>query len=340
MHYFITTQYYTNEIAVGPFIIACNRESLYLRVSKKFQVKATEKKDKASNFYIVRLDEDRYFSIVHEVSNDDPNDPIKRGIEEQCGKYKPGISLYLSASINWRGRSLKNKFLQMQMSGKRFLTQMALQSRRSKQFQPVKLAEWTSGKEVFFIRCRKRTTSGPRRSGTYLCVHDPEHRDKKYINAISGKSSQGIDDPLEGKDSRSEDDRQAQDSDGQSKGSKATQSSTSHDNQGEDDQAEGKSSQGNIGQADGQSNHGMEQAEEETTQISQSKESDDKMEGNTEKAEETTTKSNQNEDNQSDDEDPYPVRCEPCIDKHNGEDTFMLFRLLNPKIKKGMYLET
>ena len=352
------------ETTVGPFIVACNRESVYLKVNKEFQVEATEKLSEASYFYIVRLDEDRYFSIVYEVSNvDDLKESIKRKFEEECGKYKPGISLYLSASVNWRGRSQKNKPLQMQMSGKRFLTQMALQSRRSKHFQPAKLTEWTSGKEVFFIRLRKRTTSGPRRNDSYLCVHKHSQtkkpikgRDDRSDDSTEMPIGHGKDDPLEGKAS---DNQPAQDNNDQSERPKATQSSKSHDEkpegeatqtgQDEVDQAEGKSSQGNIKQAQGESSQGLEQAVEEATQVSQSK--NDKTErkssqGNIEQTEENGTKSSQNSDNQSDKQHrrdnvtPYSVGCEPRINKHDDENTFMLFRLMKPIENKGMYLET
>ena len=351
---------YNYEITVGPFIVACNRESVYLKVNKEFQVEATEKYSEASNFYIVRLDEDRYFSIVYEVSNDDDLDEsIKRRIEEECGKHKPDISLYLSASVNWRGRSQKNKPLQMQMSGKRFLTQMALQSRRSKHFQPAKLMEWTSGKEIFFIRLRKRTTSGPQRNNSYLCVqkHSRVKKPAKGRDVRSDDSTEmpighGKDDPLEGKAS---DNQPAQDNDDQSERPKATQSSKSRDDKPEgeatqtgQDEAEGKSSQGNIEQAQGESSQGIEQAMEEATQVSQSK--DYKVErklsqGNIEQTEEKGTESSRNSDNQSDEQHrrdnvtSYSVGCEPRINKHNDEDTFMLFRLMKSIKNKGMYLE-
>ena len=313
-------------------------------MNKKFEVKATDEYKKASNFYIVRLDEDRYFSIVSNV--DDLDESLKRRIEEECGKYKPGISLYLSASVNWRGRSLENKPLQMQMSGKRFLTQMALQSRRLKHFQPAKLTEWTSGKEIFFVRCRKRTTSGTQRSDSYLCVRKDSQVKKppKTRNARSGdftdmpieKSSQGKDGPLEEKASPSKEDQPALDNNDQSKESKATESSKSQRDKpegeatktrkGEDDRAEEKSSQGSIQQVQGESSQGTEQAVEETSQ------SKEEIEG---KQAEGLQKHKDDED----DEIPYSVVCEPRIEKHDDKDTFMLFRLLKSKKKKSMYLE-
>ena len=275
---------------------------------------------------------------------DELDESVMQKIEQECGKYKPGISLYLSASVNWRGRSFKNKPLQMQMSGKRFLTQMALQSRRLKHFQPAKLAEWTSEKEIFFIRCRKRTTSGTRRSDSYLCVRKDRRVKKppKTRNARSGdftdmpieKSSKGKDGPLEEKASPSKEDQPAQDNNDQSKESKATESNKNQEDkpegeatqtsQGEDDRAEEKSSQESIHQAQGESSQGTEQAVEETSQS------------------EAEIKGKQGLRKHKDDEDDeisYSVVCEPRIDKHNDEDTFMLFRLLKSKKKKSMYLE-
>ena len=150
---------------------------MFLKVSDEDStVEATDNDEDASHFYIVRLDEDRYFSIVHEVTHE--SDPkLKKKIEEECGTHKPAILLYLSVPVNWRGRSHIKKPLQMKMSGKRFLTQMALQSRKSKHFQPEKLADWISGKEIFFIHCSKNTTSGSRTKGSYLCIYKNEKFD-------------------------------------------------------------------------------------------------------------------------------------------------------------------
>ncbi len=267
---------------------------------------------------------------------------------------------------------------------------MALQSRRSKHFQPAKLTEWTSGKEIFFIHCRKRT-SGSQRNDSYLCVQKLSQAKTPAKNAKSdnftkrplGNSSQDKFVPLEGMasdSSQNKDDQLAQDNDDQSKESKATQS---HDDEpeeeatqtsrGKDDQAEGKSSQGNIEQAEEkatQTSHDEDdqakgkssqektkQAGETATQTSHDKDEEIPSQGIIELAEEKI--SHESSDNENDEypfdlplvhggrhkkherdliEISYSVRCEPSINKHNDEDTFMLFRLLKPKRKEGMYL--
>ena len=133
-------------------------------------IEATDIHAEASSFHIVRLDEDSYFSIVYEVTHE--NDPhLKKTIEEECGTHKPALSFYLSVPVNWRGRSHKKEPLQIKMSGRRFLTRMALQNRRSKHFRPEKLTDWLNQREIFFIHCSKHSTSGSRTRGSYLCIY-------------------------------------------------------------------------------------------------------------------------------------------------------------------------
>ena len=81
----------------------------------------------------------------------------------------PGIPMYLTAPVNWRGQTSNKQRPKMVMSGKADMARMALHSRRHKNFQPVKLTEWINEKEVYFINCRERTLRGIKR-GSYLCV--------------------------------------------------------------------------------------------------------------------------------------------------------------------------
>lgn len=148
---------------------------MYLKVHKEpssATVEATDNVADATSFFIVRLDEGRYFSIVYEVSHES-DQTLKEKIEKECGRHKPAISLYLSVPVDWRGKGHKKKPLQIKMSGKRFLTRMALQTRRSKHFQPEKLNDWTSRGEAFFIHCSKYSASASTK-GSYLCVHRKE----------------------------------------------------------------------------------------------------------------------------------------------------------------------
>ena len=129
-------------------------------------MQATQNIEEASKFYIVRLDDRNHFNIVYEYL---PDKSVRRQLEQSCGKSKPAVSMYLCAPVNWRGRMQRNKHLQMKLCGKASHTQMALHSRKSSSFQPVKLTEWISEKEVFFISCQERSVSKPK--GSYLCVY-------------------------------------------------------------------------------------------------------------------------------------------------------------------------
>lgn len=129
-------------------------------------MEATEDIAHASKFFVVRLDEGNYFNIVYEFS---PKGDKKRRLEEKCGRNKPAVFMYLCASVDWRKRNCKHQPLQMRMDAKASHSRLALHSRMSKHYQPVKLTEWINEKEVFFINCQKRSVLKPK--GGYLCVY-------------------------------------------------------------------------------------------------------------------------------------------------------------------------
>ena len=145
---------------------------------------------------------------MYEVKHE--SDPkLKEKIEEECGTHKPAIPLYLSVPVNWWGKSHRNKPLEMKMSGKRVLTQMALQSRRSKHFKPEKLADWISGKEIFFIHCSKYSTSGSRKKGSYLSVY----RNEQFVAGSTIDSDESDEDEKVQDQSEEEMSHSGQDSD-------------------------------------------------------------------------------------------------------------------------------
>lgn len=91
--------------------------------------------------------------------------------ESRRSENVPGIPMYLTAPVNWRGQT-PNTYQRprMVMSGKADMAQMALHSRRHKNFQPVKLTEWINEKEVYFINCQEPALRGLIKRGSYLCV--------------------------------------------------------------------------------------------------------------------------------------------------------------------------
>ena len=113
-----------------------------------------------NKFYIVRCDE---CSDGFNITCDAP--AVNWKFEDL-----PKISWYLTTSVNWRGQTLKNKQPTMVMSGKAEKARMALRSRKSKHFQPAKLTEWISEKEVFFINCQEPTAKRGIKRASYLCV--------------------------------------------------------------------------------------------------------------------------------------------------------------------------
>lgn len=115
-----------------------------------------------------------------------PDKSVRRQLEQSCGKSKPAVSMFLCAPVNWRGRMRRNKHLQMQLSGKASHTRMALHSRKSRSFQPVKLTEWIGEKEVFFISCQERSLSRPK--GSYLCVYGDKNPGQESKSETTGNS--------------------------------------------------------------------------------------------------------------------------------------------------------
>ena len=155
--------------AVGPFFITCNRERIFLSISKDSEeVQATKNIKDASKFFIVRCNEgDNHFNIVYEA----PSLLIgkkKEEFDKKVGKHKPPVPMYLCVPVNWHGRTRSNQPVRMQMNGKASQSRMALHSRRSKQFHPAKLTEWINEKEIFYVNCKERGR-GRLKKSSYLC---------------------------------------------------------------------------------------------------------------------------------------------------------------------------
>ena len=122
---------------------------------------------------IIRCDEgDNHFYIVHEPSMTFKRDKDKEKFVAKVGevKHKPAISMYLCASVNWRGKSKGNQPLRMRLDGKSTNSRLAIHSRKNQQFHPADLTEWVNEKEIFFINCQERSVTAL--NSSYLCVYE------------------------------------------------------------------------------------------------------------------------------------------------------------------------
>ena len=301
---------------VGPFIISCNRDHVYLKVTddhnEEFEVQATQNIAEASKFYIVRLDERNYFNIVYEYSSERG---VRRQLERQCGRSKPAVSMYLCAPVNWRGKMQRNKPLRMQLSGKASHTRMALHSRKSKSFQPVKLTEWISEKEVFFISCQERSVS--KLKGSYLCVYAQENLEQ-ISRSETTENAAPDDKPLIQDDKPNKElgmttDKQENEPKQESTGTGIEQSDNSEPSNSEN------TTQGQESKAENEI-ESMDQADQEVEKGTESK--------SRRKA------AKKIEEDESESMVQYHTGCEPDIKKHNDKDVFMLFRLLKPDLEK------
>ena len=115
---------------------------------------------------------------------------IEEEEESRRSENIPGIPMYLTAPVNWRGQT-PNTYQRprMVMSGKADMARMALHSRRHKNFQPVNLTEWINEKEVYFINCREPALRGVVKRGSYLCVKKEKTRKESESDAKKAKPS-------------------------------------------------------------------------------------------------------------------------------------------------------
>ena len=140
---------------------------------KDFEVEATYDINKATQFFIVRCDEeDNHFHIVY----DTPMTFKRRSGSRQKfitkvgdPDHRPTIHRYLCADVNWRGRSKRNKPLRMNLDGQSTNSRLAIYCRKSSFHHPADLTEWVNEKEIFFINCQEQSLTTP--VSSYLCVY-------------------------------------------------------------------------------------------------------------------------------------------------------------------------
>ena len=138
----------------GPFYIACNNDSIFLKVNENHQVEGTEDFSEASEFFI--------------LPNDDVSSEVTFSITYKQPSSKPTlepISYYLSAPVGLLGYYPGP--LEVEESPEMYDTTFTLQDRR-KQGNFVQLSEWTTGEKIFYIR----SPGGWFFPDSYLCVKE------------------------------------------------------------------------------------------------------------------------------------------------------------------------
>jgi hypothetical protein len=142
-------------LLAGPFIISCNSENIFLKVTPSFQVVATPRIEDSSNFYI-SYNEDGHsayeFSITYMSSS---------SLESR--EVKP-ISRYLYAPVNSRGNFCGPLTVRLDATDKH--TKMTLHSRRERHSDPVDTKDWLNSRDIFYISCKQRFLF----KDSYICV--------------------------------------------------------------------------------------------------------------------------------------------------------------------------
>lgn len=139
----------------GPFIISCNNDNIFLKVTTNFQVVATTKIEYSSDFFISYNEDGRSayeFSITYMAPS---------SLEDR--EVKP-ISRYLYAPANSMGKF--SGPLTLRLDATDVHTKMTLHSRRERHSDPVDTREWLNSRDIFYISCRQRFFL----RDSYICV--------------------------------------------------------------------------------------------------------------------------------------------------------------------------
>ena len=143
--------------------------------AKGYEVETTYDINKATKFFIVRCDEgDNHFHIVYQTQMSFGRQGERRQkFIKRVGdpEYRPAITRFLCASVNWRGRNKRNKPLRMSLDGQstNSRARLAIHCRKDDSNHPADLTEWVNEKEIFFINCQERSVTTP--TSSYLCVY-------------------------------------------------------------------------------------------------------------------------------------------------------------------------
>ena len=136
----------------GPFLIACNFDSLFLRVNDSFEVVCTDDPSKASQFYVIPNDNDEdQFGIAYKAKSSQQN-------------MMP-TTCYLSAPVNIFGHNPGPLKVTTEQPSSEDLN-MTIENRLTRCSVPVDLEKWVHGEDVFYINCARRFVFG----NAYMCV--------------------------------------------------------------------------------------------------------------------------------------------------------------------------
>ena len=179
---FKTTGYYVVRIIIiflsllplppftaGPFIISCNDETVFLKVTSDYKVVGTSNIEDSSDFFISSNedgDSAYEFSIMYMAPS-----PLGTGI-------KP-IARYLYAPVNSFGNN--HGPLGLRLDAKDSKTKLTLHSRRIRHFRPVDTKDWVSSSDIYYLNCKQRAV----KKNGYICVRQTPREagstDTEYI---------------------------------------------------------------------------------------------------------------------------------------------------------------
>ncbi len=136
----------------GPFIISCNDEEIFLKVTPNYRVVGTSKIEESSEFLISEEDDRGYkFSVMYVTPS-------------RLGKEIKPIARYLYTPVNFLGKS--SGPLELRLNAKDSKTQLTLHSRRVRNLRPVKTKDWVSSVDIFYLNCKQRAI----KKNSYICV--------------------------------------------------------------------------------------------------------------------------------------------------------------------------
>lgn len=185
----------------GPFLISSG-SGLYLRVTDTYAVMGTRNRQEASEFHIIPNDgtvKANEFLIGYYK---DINEPIIRQRHERHhsivseANQTSKVMTYLNAPLTLLGRNSGPLYVQDTVSDStcRFVLHSRVISQKKNQL-PIPLSSWTSGGDMFFINCSRRSyrrdgylsisrrPGGRNRPETYdtTCTSSTRHHDGRNV---------------------------------------------------------------------------------------------------------------------------------------------------------------
>ena len=154
-------------ITAGPFIISCNNERIYLKVTPNLEVVATTKIEDSSDFFISYNEDGRSayeFSITYMAPS------------SLADRYVKPIPSYLYAPVNIRGKNRGP--LTVRLDAAATHTKLTLRSRRINQFNPVDTKDWLSSRDIFYINCKNKVFTN-----SFICVKRRPRFSEEYITS-------------------------------------------------------------------------------------------------------------------------------------------------------------